>query len=137
MKKWIQNFIHCGLLGWFLEISFTAFHSFRKRDLTLPGTTSIWMFPIYGMAAFLEPVCRALRNKNFLFRGLTYTGMIFAGEFITGSWLGKKDLRPWNYENSKWNLAKVIRLDYAFYWFWAGLLFERILRENDPSLKPD
>lgn len=137
MKKWIQNFIHCGLLGWFLEISFTAFHSFRKRDLTLPGTTSIWMFPIYGMAAFLSPVCRALRNKNFLFRGLTYAGMIFAGEFITGSWLGKKDLRPWNYENSKWNLAKVIRLDYTFYWFWAGLLFERILRENDSSLKPD
>lgn len=59
MKNFLHNFIHCGLLGWCLEILFTAFHSFRRRDFKLSGITSIWMFPIYGMAAFLAQIGRA------------------------------------------------------------------------------
>lgn len=137
MKKFIHNFIHCGLLGWYLEISFTAFHAFRKRDFRLPGITSIWMFPIYGLAAFLTPLSRMLRNHNFIFRGLVYTGLIFTGEFLTGKWLNKRELCPWNYARSKWNLGSVIRLDYAPCWFITGLLFERLLRENDKPLSPD
>ncbi len=137
MKKLIHNFIHCGLLGWFLEIIFTAFHAFRRRDMKLPGATSLWMFPIYGMASFLAPVCRILRNCPLIIRGLTYTGLIFTGEFLTGIWLNRRELCPWNYERSRWNLAKVVRLDYAPIWFAAGLLFERLLRENDETLRPD
>lgn len=136
MKKFVHNFIHCGLLGWFLEITFTAFHAFRRRDMKLPGATSVWMFPIYGLAAFLAPVCRLLKNRSLLLRGLTYTGLIFTGEFLTGIWLNRRELCPWNYERSRWNLAKVIRLDFAPVWFVTGLLFERLLRENDPSLRP-
>lgn len=137
MKNLIHNFIHCGLLGWFLEIIFTAFHAFRKRDMTLPGATSIWMFPFYGMAAFLAPVCRLVKNCSLVVRGLTYTCLIFTGEFLTGVWLNRRELCPWNYENSRWNLAKVVRLDYAPFWFVTGLLFERLLRENDETLRPD
>ncbi|MBD5487676.1 MAG: hypothetical protein HDR13_02645 [Lachnospiraceae bacterium] len=133
MKKFIHNYIHCGLLGWFLEMIFTAFHAFRKRDLRLHCTTSVWMFPIYGLAALLAPFARLMRGHNFIFRGLVYTGMIFSGEFLTGLWLMKRDLCPWNYEKSRWNLAKVIRLDYAPCWFTAGLLFERLLMENEES----
>lgn len=95
------------------------------------------MFPIYGMAAFLAPVCRLIRNCNLFVRGLTYTGLIFTGEFFTGLWLNRRELCPWNYERSRWNLLKVIRLDYAPFWFAAGLLFERLLRENDETLRPD
>lgn len=131
MKNFIHNFIHCGLLGWCLEIIFTAFHSFRKREMQLSGITSIWMFPIYGMAAFLAPVSRMLKGKNFIFRGFVYTGIIFLGEFMSGLFLRKKGLCPWNYERSRWNIAKVIRLDYAPCWFFTGLLFERLLQEND------
>lgn len=131
MKKFIQNFIHCGLLGWCLEILFTAFHSYRKRDLKLSGTTSIWMFPIYGMAAFFAPVSRMLKGRNFIFRGLVYTGIIFLCEFVSGTLLCKKGFCPWNYERSRWNIAKVIRLDYTPCWFISGLLFERLLMENE------
>ncbi|MBO5208432.1 MAG: hypothetical protein J6B68_03710 [Lachnospiraceae bacterium] len=127
----MQNFIHCGLLGWCMEILFTAFHSFQKRDFKLSGTTSLWMFPIYGMAAFLAPISRLLKGKNFIFRGFVYTGMIFSGEFVTGMLLKRKGACPWNYENSRWNLCKVIRLDYAPCWFFAGLLFERLLLQNE------
>ena len=137
MKKFIHNFIHCGLLGWFLEIIFTAFHAFRRRDLKLSGATSLWMFPIYGMAAFLSPVCRLVRNRSLAVRGLIYTALIFTGEFATGIWLNRRELCPWNYEHSRWNLASVIRLDYAPVWFITGLLFERLLKENDDSLRPD
>lgn len=133
MKKFIHNYIHCGLLGWFLEMLFTAFHAYRKRDLRLPCRTSIWMFPIYGLAALLAPLCRIMRRCSFIFRGLVYTGIIFTGELLTGLWLRKRDLCPWNYEHSRWNLAKVIRLDYAPCWFITGLLFERLLAESEIS----
>lgn len=133
MKKLIHNFIHCGILGWCLEITFTALNSFRKREFTLSGNTSIWMFPIYGMAAFLDPVYRVVKKQHCLVRGLIYAVLIFIGEFITGSILMRRDLCPWNYERSKWNIKKIVRLDYLPCWVFAGLLFERLLRETSDS----
>jgi len=137
MKKFLHNFMICGLLGWFLEIIFTALHAFRKRDLKLPGTTSIWMFPIYGLMAFFAPIVRLLKNRSVWFRGTVYTAVIFAGEFLTGAWLDRRSLCPWNYERARWNLGKVIRLDYAPFWFLTGLLYEQLLRRNDETLRPD
>lgn len=137
MKKFLHNFIHCGLMGWFLEIIFTAFHAFRKRDLRLTGNTSVWMFPIYGLMAFFSPVCRLVKNRSLWFRGLVYTTLIFTGEFLTGLWLSRRQSCPWNYERARWNLGKLIRLDYAPFWFLTGLLYERLLRENDETLRPD
>lgn len=131
MQKLIQNFIHCGILGWCMEIIFTAIDSFRKRQLTLKGNTSVWMFPIYGMAAFLAPVCRLLKNKTIFVRGITYAGLIFVGEYISGSFLKKKGFCPWDYSKAKWNINGLIRLDYAPNWFLAGLIFERLIRDND------
>ena len=133
MRKILHNFIHCGILGWCLEITFTALSSFRRREFTLNGKTSVWMFPIYGMAAFLAPVCRLLRNRHFLVRGLSYALLIFTGEFITGSLLMRCELCPWDYGHSKWNVKKVIRLDYLPCWIFAGLLFERLLKESADS----
>lgn len=137
MKKFLHNFIYCGLMGWFLEIIFTSLHAFRKRDLRLSGTTSIWMFPIYGLMAFFSPICRLLKNRSVWFRGFVYTVLIFCGEFLTGVWLNRRRLCPWNYERARWNLGKVIRLDYAPFWFLTGLLYERLLRENDETPRPD
>ncbi len=131
MKKFIQNFISCGLLGWCMEILFTSFDSYRRRDLSLSGRTSVWMFPIYGTAAALAPISRMLKGRNFIFRGLVYTGIIFTCEFFSGSLLCKKGICPWNYESSRWNVKNVIRLDYAPCWFIMGLLFERLLTQND------
>ena len=131
MKKYIHNFIHCGILGWCLEILFTALDSLRKRNFTLKGHTSIWMFPIYGCACFLAPICRLLRGKSPFVRGTTYAAIIFTGEYLTGTLLSKKQLCPWDYSHSKWNIQKLIRLDYLPVWFLVGLLFERLLSENE------
>ena len=131
MKKLIHNFIHCGILGWCMEITFTALDSFRRRQFTLKGITSIWMFPIYGMASFLAPLCRLLKGKNILVRGFAYASCIFLGEYITGKLLKKKGICPWDYSKAKWNVDGIIHLDYAPNWFLAGLLFERLIHETD------
>lgn len=128
-----HNFIKCGLTGWCMEILFTALDSFRRRDMTLRGKTSVWMFPIYGCAAVLAPLSRLLRGKSFWIRGLTYMNLIFSAEYLSGRLLEKRQLCPWDYSRSRWNVRHLIRLDYAPYWFGAGLLFERMLTAPPPK----
>ncbi len=123
----IKNFLKCGLIGWCMEIIFTAMDALRRRDLTLMGNTSLWMFPIYGSAAILAPISRLLRKKTVWVRGLTYMSLIFSVEYISGRLLKKHQLCPWDYGRSPWNINRVIRLDFAPFWFGAGLLFEHFL----------
>lgn len=123
-----NKFILCGTIGWCMEIIFTGLHSFHRKDFTLTGRTSIWMFPIYGTACLLSPVSQLLEGKNTLFRGSIYTALIFLGEFTSGLFLKKRHLCPWDYSSAKFNLKGVIRFDYAPLWFGAGLLFEKLLK---------
>lgn len=122
-----KNFLLCGLAGWCLEILFTSFCSFRKRELKLMGETSLWMFPIYCMAAFLKPLCRRIKNFPALLRGIFYSCFIFLGEYVSGSILKKYQMCPWDYSGSRANINGVIRLDYAPFWMAAGLIFEKLL----------
>lgn len=110
-----------------MEIIFTGLNSFRNKEFTLVGRTSIWMFPIYGCAALLSPVCKLLKGKNPLVRGSVYTGFIFLGEYLSGLFLKRHHACPWDYSRAKFNVKGVIRFDYAPLWFGAGLLFERFL----------
>lgn len=122
-----KNFLKCGLTGWCIEIVFTALGSLRSRDFTLRGNTSLWMFPIYGCAAAIAPVSRLLKKKPPLVRGLVYMSLIFTAEYASGCILSRRRLCPWDYGKSRWHVKRVIRLDYAPFWFGAGLLFERLL----------
>ena len=123
----LKNFLKCGLTGWCIEIMFTAVGALRRRDMTLRGNTSLWMFPIYGCAAVLEPISRLLRRKPAWLRGVTYMSLIYTAEFFAGRLLKRRALCPWDYGRSRWNVGRVIRLDYAPCWFAAGLLFEHLL----------
>lgn len=127
LRKLIHNFIVCGITGWCMEIFFTALHSLRRRDFKLKGTTSLWMFPIYGAASLLTPLFRLMRNKPLFLRGLTYMTLIFSAEFTAGTLLERHALCPWDYSRSRFNVKRLIRLDYAPNWIGAGLLFERLL----------
>lgn len=126
----IKNFFTCGLLGWCLEILYTSAGSMKNHDIRLKGNTSLWMFPIYGLAAFLKPLSSILKGKPLLLRGSIYTICIFVTEFVTGELLKKKHACPWNYEEAPLNIDGVIRLDYAPFWFGTGLLYEFILNRN-------
>lgn len=130
LSCFVQNFLKCGLAGWCLEIVFTSMDALRRRDMTLKGHTSLWMFPIYGSAAILSPVSRLLRHKSVWTRGLTYMSMIFSMEYLTGLVLSRRKFCPWDYRRSRWNIGRVIRLDFAPYWFCAGLFFEQLLSDN-------
>lgn len=119
-----KRFLRCGLVGWCMEIIFTAAGSLRRRDYTLKGCTSLWMFPIYGSASFLYPLFRILKKTSIWMRGSIYMLLFFFAEFLSGSYLQKRKLCPWDYNRSRWNIRRIIRLDYAPVWFLAGLFFE-------------
>ena len=122
-----KNFCICGLTGWCMEILFTSAGSLLKHDKRMIGQTSLWMFPIYGMAAIISPLYKLIKEKPVLMRGSIYTLGIFSFEYLSGIFLRKYHLCPWDYSDAKTNVNGVIRLDYAPRWMAAGLLFERIL----------
>lgn len=123
----VQNFLICGLTGWCMEIVFTSTGCIRKKDPRLMGQTSLWMFPIYGMAAVIAPASKLLSRCPALFRGAIYSVGIFTGEYVSGSFLKKHRMCPWDYSKAKANINGIIRLDYAPLWMCAGLAFEKIL----------
>ena len=68
--KW-RNFFICGLAGWCMEIVFTSFGTFLHGDPRLLGQTSLWMFPIYGMAALIDPIYEKLNTGLFFCGGVS------------------------------------------------------------------
>lgn len=121
------RFIIYGLTGWCTEVFWTGLGSLLSGDLRLQGWTYIWMFPIYGLAIFLEPIHNRIRNWPVVLRGGVYTLLIFTIEYSTG-WLLKNitGLCPWDYSGVPSSVNGFIRLDYAPAWFAAGILFEKL-----------
>ncbi len=130
MKTFAKNFFKCGLLGWSLEILFTALGSLQKRDMRLMGITSLWMFPIYGSLSLLTPIFRALKKLPLFFRGSLYALGIFTGEYLSGSLLDRQKICPWDYGQCRWHIKGRVRLDYFPNWFIAGILYERLLTKG-------
>ncbi len=130
MQKLFKDFIKCGILGWCLEITFTALHSLQQRKMSLQGTTSLWMFPIYGAGCLLKPVCSLVKGCHWLVRGCIYALCIFTADYASGFFLQKKELCPWNYGKARWNIGRVIRLDYAPCWIITGLLMEHAITDR-------
>lgn len=126
-----QNFVRCGLTGCFLEIFWTGLGSLLHANRTCMGKTSILMFPIYGMAAFFAPVMNLIKNIPLFFRGCIYTIGIFSAEYLSGSFLRRFRMCPWDYSHSRFNVKGLIRFDYAPAWFFTGLLFEHILKKTE------
>ncbi|HPF29399.1 MAG TPA: hypothetical protein PLZ77_04745 [Lachnospiraceae bacterium] len=124
------NFIRLGTLGCLIEIIFTALGNLRHRKYHLSGTTSLWMFPIYGTACLIGPLYQCIRRYHWFTRGFIYASLITIAELISGRILQRIHCCPWNYEHSKWNIGRVIRLDYLPCWFMIGLLFEQCIKHN-------
>jgi len=137
IREFFYNFLKCGVAGWCMEIVVTSFESIAARDMRLMGRTSLLMFPIYGMGALLGPISRGvdkwiggedkltLKDK-FWRHGFGDMVLIFCAEYLTGSFLRARNICPWDYSGRIFNIDGLIRLDFAPYWFAAGLLFEKI-----------
>lgn len=113
-----------------MEILYTSLGALRNKDYSLKAQTSAWMFPIYGLAAIIEPVYGKIKDKHVLVRGGIYTVGIFTCEYLTGSLLKKLNMCPWDYSKEHSNINGLIRLDYAPLWMMAGLAFEKILTRD-------
>ncbi len=118
-------FLHCGIAGWCIEILYTAGNMLQRRKFQLKGTTSLWMFPIYGCAAFLRPLFRITHKLWLPLRGTLYALLIFSGELVSGRLLCEKGLEPWDYSRYRFRIGPHIRLDFFPYWFLAGLFYEK------------
>lgn len=123
------RFVLYGLLGWCIEIVWTALPKGRPLDWRLAGHTYLWMFPIYGLIAPLyEPLADALRGAGWIWpeRGVVYATGFMALEWLTG-WLLKRltGRCPWDYTGrARWHIGGFMRLDYAPLWFGLGLALE-------------
>lgn len=134
MKTLCKNFFLCGLIGWCCECSFTGLSSILKhKDKTLRCQTSVWMFPIYGLAGFFTPMFRKLRNYHTIIRGSLYACFIYIVEFCSGTLLKKFHACPWDYSKAKFNYHGVVRFDYAPAWMLLGFLYEKILLRDIPQ----
>lgn len=121
----IIRFIIYGFSGWAMEILFTGFASLTVGDVRMRATTYIWMFPIYGMAVLLEFVHDYIRFLPWLVRGVIWTILIWAIEFVSGFIIKQIiGVCPWDYSGSPFSVKGYIRLDFAPLWFAAGLIFE-------------
>lgn len=123
-------FLHCGIAGWCIEILFTAAKALQRRDFQVKGTTSLWMFPIYGCAAFLRPLYRVTHKMRLPLRGSLYALLIFLGEYLSGMLLAKKSFEPWDYSRHRFRIGPHIRLDFFPNWFLAGLFYEKFTLNN-------
>lgn len=124
----LTRFIIYGFAGWGMEIIWTGLESFFKGDVSLAGGTYLWMFPIYGLAVFLESIHDKIRSKSWLVRGLVWLSIIWIIEYTTG-WIIKSitGLCPWDYSRSSpYSVNGFIRLDMAPAWFAAGFIFEKL-----------
>ena len=115
-----------GAAGWILEVLWTGLGSLAAGDPRLASHTYLWMFPIYSLAVFLEPVHDFIRKYNPVVRGSIYVILIFSVEYFTG-WVLEMitGFCPWHYDSGA-AVDGYIRLDYAPVWFALGLLFERL-----------
>lgn len=130
----IKDFIQCGFVGWGAELIWTSLHNLiQNHDKRLMGHSSLYMFPIYGMAALLKPCSKKLRQTtpNRASRGLIYMTMIFLAEYSTGFLLKKAGRCPWDYSEAPLNINGLVRLDYAPCWFALGLFYESLLSRTD------
>jgi hypothetical protein len=125
-----------------MEVCFTGLGAaLFQRDTHGTAKTYLWMHPIYGATALgLEFLHDRLRFLPRPVRALAYTAVIFGAEFATG-WLLRRALGrcPWDYEQRGWSVKGLIRLDYAPFWYAAGLLFEpmreSLLRVTSEALR--
>lgn len=127
MSPLAWRFVLFGGLGIFFETVFTALLDiFKNRRFRLYGFSFLWMFPIYGLLAFLfPPIHHWVANLPWFVRGFLYMTGIYFVELVTGSVLTALTGSPiWQYTD-RFNYKGQITLLYAPVWFAVGLVVER------------
>lgn len=130
-----KKFILCGFAGWCIEIGFTALNGLLQKDFKLMGKTSAWMFPIYGLASCISYIYPKIKHWNVLLRGILYGCSIMTVEFLSGSLLKRLGICPWSYDDCRFSIKGLVRMDFLPLWVGAGLFYERFLLGLDKAKK--
>ena len=130
LLRWERSVAY-AVVGVAAEVAFTgARDSALRRGWSLQGRSYLWMFPIYGLAAFLfEPMHDAMRSRPFWERAVVYSAGIMGVEYLSGTALKKVvGVVPWDYSGHGRFVVPggATRLDYAPLWAVAGLGLERL-----------
>lgn len=125
-SMFLRRYIIYGLIGICLEIFWTGLESLLNKNYTMEAKTSVWMFFIYGLAVFFEPIHHKIKGLNPMIRGSLYMIIIYTVEFLTGGVLKIiLGVCPWNYAD--WgSIYGLITLSFMPVWSALGFIFERI-----------
>ncbi|KAK7103562.1 transmembrane protein 229B-like [Littorina saxatilis] len=127
----VGRFYIYAIHGYATEVMFTAIWEFVVNfNLKLPGITSIWSFPIYGVSMLVVEQLFLLmeaRGVPLLVRGLVYTLWTYCWEFSTGLLLSQFDACPWDYTPFHGDFMGLVTLEYCPLWFLAAIFSERFI----------
>lgn len=117
-----------GLVGMAIETAFTAVQdSWNKRDLSLLGSVSLWMFPIYAIGLSWGFDFVEWSIPTWWVRWLSYPLWVWGVELLVGlpaQWAG---VEIWNYAHRfEWHWRGIIAPGTAPVWIAFGVLVEWI-----------
>jgi Putative ABC-transporter type IV len=127
----LERSVAYAVVGVAAEVGFTgARDSVLRKDWALQGRSYLWMFPLYGLSAFLfEPMHDAMRSRPLWQRAAAYSVGIMGVEYLAGNALRRVvGVVPWDYSGHGRFVVPggATRLDYAPVWALAGLALERL-----------
>ncbi len=130
LLRWERSVAY-AVVGVATEVVFTGARNIALRSgWSLQGRSYLWMFPIYGLSAYLfEPVHDAFRGRPVWERAVAYSAGIMGVEFLSGTAIKRLvGAVPWDYSGHGRFVVRggAVRLDYAPLWGLAGLGLERL-----------
>ena len=126
-----KDFFLCGFTGWCLEILWTGLHSLVTGHFYYDGQNLSSDVPCLRTCS-TDPsgLLQACPLSGYGTGGSFTAAGFFFVEFLSGSFFQKLHICPWDYSHVPLQYKGVIRLDYAPLWFFTGLFFEWLLRQN-------
>lgn len=131
MNLFLENiffFMLFGVSGVALEVFFTSLLNLkRKKDVSLMGSSSLWMFFIYGLVYIIVLIVTTyFYHFHIILRGLIYMVLILSLEFSSGSILKKFRAIPWDYYDRKYHFRGIVCLEFSLLWFLYGIIAEAV-----------
>lgn len=127
----VGRFYIYAIHGYATEVMFTAIWEFIVNfNRKLPGVTSIWSFPIYGISVLVVEqlyLFMEARNIPLMLRGIVYVIWTYCWEFSTGFILLQFDACPWDYTPFEGDFMGLVTLEYLPLWYFGAIFSERVI----------
>ena len=146
MPRALIRFVMFGVWGLAFEVCGTGIPRWWEHaEPVMRGHSSIWMFPIYGMLAFLVvPLSEPLKKRHvpYVLRAAVYMLGFFAIEYASGMLYlavglnkqgGNMYEAVWDYSGATYNLHGQIQAAFIPVWYVTGLIVEPLYRWVDTA----